>query len=1030
VVGVNDRARIPFALAGVLLLVSSATLSGALGGVTPVGEPATEAAFDEAETELGGALRDATRHAAREAAANPVVTPANTTLGRALAAQDDPFRAALELRVYLALRERLAVTRADGVRVNASLPPLSTRAHLRRALDRVHVEQAGPNGTTVRVRVDDVTLTASRGDRIVERTTVSPSVAVASPVLLLHERTTRYDQRLDADATRPGLARRTTARLYALAWTRGLAQYGGAPIANVVANRHVALAANDALLAEQRAVFGAADGAAARATGTAATRTAGTDLLVGTGASSEEATALIEVADTATPGSTVDPLAVSGESVGTSDTLRVGVNRTADEAFRRFTDGRLASVLDGVYRTTAERRVEVVERSVDARGRTAPAGEGWTLTATNRGRDVAVAGRVTPESHPRGRWHTLSADGRRVAETVTTVRQWSRDNETTRTTRTVRRTYRVSITVVGRHDGGQAPARPVSPVHDAGTGALAGPNLARVETVATDELVADDGGVDALARRAVTDGVETRRITVDGRQPPDLQAWVYRDLVALRERIRAVSVTVERGAVGTYRVDPAGRLAAKLRERRASFVDPPARYDGVAARARVAARAAYVDAVIGRLEARAAGNRDAGERFDDALADHGLSRERLGALLSARRAAGDANSHPTGDMGRYDLAVNGAPAYLSLSEVPRRATDATGTGSYQPLAARNVNLFTAPYGDVADGVVGELFGKRRTRLRTAALALRATNRLATTTTDERLDDRREELRRAVTGAVTRRRTRFRRVLRAAGVGSSTTDRKRVVATGLSRWDSPATRALAMANGSAADAVAEIAVRQYPDAFASVEARDTLRLELRAAAAGGGVSQSVVEANTRVTKRVAREAAKRAAERAGDAALDRVERRLGRSLARVPAGLPVTPVPAYWYVTTNVWLVEASGAYDRFAVRVRDGGTGRALEYVRDGEPVRIDWDGDGVGERAGRASEVDLSLRTAVVVVVPPGGQGVGDTDGNADERSSGWDERNSKALNMPSRTTAHVPRTRLRSRDAHGGGAVRRARI
>ncbi|MFC7177190.1 DUF7286 family protein [Halosegnis marinus] len=116
-VGVNERARVPFALVGVLLLAGSATMSGALGGVT-VTEPDTEAALEEARVALGGDLRDATRTAAREAAANPVVATANTTLGRALAATGDPFRASLELRAYLALRDRLDRTTAQG-----SAPP-------------------------------------------------------------------------------------------------------------------------------------------------------------------------------------------------------------------------------------------------------------------------------------------------------------------------------------------------------------------------------------------------------------------------------------------------------------------------------------------------------------------------------------------------------------------------------------------------------------------------------------------------------------------------------------------------------------------------------------------------------------------------------------------------------------------------------------------------------------------------------------------------------------------------------------------
>ncbi|WP_336361091.1 DUF7286 family protein [Haladaptatus sp. ZSTT2] len=45
----------------------------------------------------------------------------------------------------------------------------------------------------------------------------------------------------------------------------------------------------------------------------------------------------------------------------------------------------------------------------------------------------------------------------------------------------------------------------------------------------------------------------------------------------------------------------------------------------------------------------------------------------------------------------------------------------------------------------------------------------------------------------------------------------------------------------------------------------------------------------------------------------------------------------------------------------------------------------------GEKERFGRAPRVSFSVETAVAVVVPPGGTGVGDIDGNADERSAGW---------------------------------------
>lgn len=73
------------------------------------------------------------------------------------------------------------------------------------------------------------------------------------------------------------------------------------------------------------------------------------------------------------------------------------------------------------------------------------------------------------------------------------------------------------------------------------------------------------------------------------------------------------------------------------------------------------------------------------------------------------------------------------------------------------------------------------------------------------------------------------------------------------------------------------------------------------------------------------------------------------------------------------------------------MRADRGLPGRELRYTRDGSRVRYDWDDDGTRELVGRSEPVDLQVRTAVVVVVPPGGRGVGDTDGNADERSAGW---------------------------------------
>jgi hypothetical protein len=65
--------------------------------------------------------------------------------------------------------------------------------------------------------------------------------------------------RLNAGITESGFGQRFNARIYALGWARGYAQYAGAPVTEVIANRHVVPAANDAIYRTQRDVFGAAD---------------------------------------------------------------------------------------------------------------------------------------------------------------------------------------------------------------------------------------------------------------------------------------------------------------------------------------------------------------------------------------------------------------------------------------------------------------------------------------------------------------------------------------------------------------------------------------------------------------------------------------------------------------------------------------------------------------------------------------------------------------------------------------------------
>jgi hypothetical protein len=220
-----------------------------------------------------------------------------------------------------------------------------------------------------------------------------------------------------------------------------------------------------------------------------------------------------------------------------------------------------------------------------------------------------------------------------------------------------------------------------------------------------------------------------------------------------------------------------------------------------------------------------------------------------------------------------------------------------------------------------------------------------------------------------------------------------------VRAGLARWDTTAGRALAVANGSAAETISAAVIRRRP-ALRRADRRDwvALRAELAVEAASRrveGPRRESVNRTTTAIRRLAETALERAITTGAGNATEYASRRwFGEVLGSVPAGLPVSPVPGYWYATVNVWTVEVSGQYARFAVSAPQGPPGEAVRYVREDAAVRMDADGDGEAELLGRTAPVAFETGTTVVVVVPPGPPGVGDRGGNRDETSPGWTPR------------------------------------
>ncbi|WP_137283344.1 DUF7286 family protein [Halorussus salinisoli] len=1033
----DRRARVPFALVGVLLLVGSAGLSATLaGGPTPTTDESVGLAVDRATAATNTALRGAVARAGRQAARAPVTDTANTTAGRVLN-ESTPFRDALRIRVYLAARDaldsvdaRTRVTRTDGVRASVSLPPIRNASDLRAAKRRVEIEPAGgadrAENAGLRVRIENVTVTATRGGRVVEREQFSPELVVATPALALHERVQRFESRLNRGPLASGLGRRLTGRLYAVAWARGYAQYGRAPIQNVVANRHVELAANGAILREQRVAFGRSDPRGRRALGWATARVGATDMLVAANEhrGTRRTEQLLAVArryqrENPMPGG------VTSDTDASRSTLRVGVNRTADRAFSDVVASENGPGLDGILRSayTADVRLVAAVRKVQSESEPRPSpdspGANWTLQSSEVRTTTAVEATTgSPPGTPQGS-HLLRHESRRVVRTHSLVSEWTRDDgnrrdvnggdETRQTVQQWTETFDVRVGVAGDHSAGSAgstenrfaPARPVAEVHERG-GALGGPNLRDLAGAATERLVTDRGGFDALARRAVAGTVDTRTEQVAGRRPSDLRPWVYRDLAALRERVRNLSVEVSR----TRAVDgdpPAAELARAIRSRRAELVGAPGRYDGAADRARVAARAAYVDRVVARLGSRA--DRETATRtgVEQALDDAGSSLERVRRILRARTTPRTTPPRPMpadGPGRAVDLSVAGAPPYLTLAALDHEQVAAIPEGEQtHPLSARNRNVFAVPYGDAAETVASELVGESESGhadLRTAALALRAANRTLAEEENRSLARRRDALQASLARSMREVRDGLVAELAMPRFDTTEAERRAAVASGLARWNTTAGRALAVANGSAAEAIAAAAVRRRstlrrPDRRDWVRVRTELAVEsVRQGVAGP--PRSEVNGTATVARNVAKSALKDAvAAGLGNATEVASERWFGGVLGAVPAGLPVAPVPGYWYATVNVWTVSVRGEYARFAVSAPQGPPGESVVYAREEATVRLDWDGDGEQEVVGHTTPVSFETETTVVVVVPPGPPGVGDKDGNRDETSPGW---------------------------------------
>ncbi|RLM82130.1 hypothetical protein D3D02_18885, partial [Halobellus sp. Atlit-38R] len=155
----------------------------------------------------------------------------------------------------------------------------------------------------------------------------------------------------------------------------GYGQYAGAPVENVVANRHVELSTNAGIVRVQRDVFGTSDPDARGGVARAPARTGVTDLLAPTGVREAAWTDAVLGAPTPTGDGEGESAASTGDAAASEDaafdpggeatgeTATVEVGHAADRAATRVHDD-LESILRASHRVEATLEAEAT-RVVD-----------------------------------------------------------------------------------------------------------------------------------------------------------------------------------------------------------------------------------------------------------------------------------------------------------------------------------------------------------------------------------------------------------------------------------------------------------------------------------------------------------------------------------------------------------------------------------------------------------------------------------------------------------------------------------------
>lgn len=280
----DRRARVPFSIVGVLLLVTSVTVVTVIDSrPDPEQDIDIGEMVDSAVGSSQTAIRTAVQSAAQKAAQEPLSETASTPGGQAIAAGSDEFRRYLKLRIYLSVQRELQGYKqsvSNNTYAKVSVPEVYySQSNLTDAIGRVDLVAPGDDPDDdiekgeLQATIRGVTVTPMQGgEPIGQPRSETVTVTVGTTLFSLRNKVQQYQSRLntgfwEANSATEGFGRKFAAMVYPWMYFKQTYErinakhmaptYNGkASFGNIISNYETEVFTNTANIWIQQNVFG------------------------------------------------------------------------------------------------------------------------------------------------------------------------------------------------------------------------------------------------------------------------------------------------------------------------------------------------------------------------------------------------------------------------------------------------------------------------------------------------------------------------------------------------------------------------------------------------------------------------------------------------------------------------------------------------------------------------------------------------------------------------------------------------------